>query len=297
MDLSDEARRNRAAWDRASDDYQARHGTQLNSYACVWGTWNIPEDELHALGDVAGKDVLEFGCGAAQWSIGLARRGARPVGLDNSTRQLEHARRLMAEAGVDFPLVHANAEHVPLPDASFDIVFCDHGAMTFADPYRTVPESTRLLRVGGLLVFNMTSILRALFDDPATEQPSTCLQENYFELRRFESPDGGAIDFQLPYGEWIRLFRRNGLMVEDLIELRPAEDATSTYDDASLEWSRRWPAEHIWKVRKLGARAAASSAARSVALNTSDTAQPPGQTERRPSCSFELLRGEGAGGS
>ena len=70
----------------------------------------------------------------------------RPVGLDLSERQLEHARRLMAEAGVDFPLVQASAEEVPLPDASFDIVFCDYGAMTFGDPYATVPEAARLLR-------------------------------------------------------------------------------------------------------------------------------------------------------
>jgi len=60
----------------------------------------------------------------------------------------------MAEAGVDFPLVHASGEAVPFPDASFDIVFCDYGAMTFADPYSTVPEAARLLaarRAAGFL--------------------------------------------------------------------------------------------------------------------------------------------------
>ena len=113
--------------------------------------WQLPDSELGILGDVAGKDVLELGCGAAQWSILLAGRGARVVGLDNSARQLEHARENMAAAGVDFPLVHAAAEEVPLPDASFDVVFCDHGGMTFGDPYRTVPEAARLLRPGGLL--------------------------------------------------------------------------------------------------------------------------------------------------
>ena len=54
--------------------------------------WQLPESELRVLGDVAGKDVLELGCGAAQWSILLAGQGARVVGLDNSERQLEHAR-------------------------------------------------------------------------------------------------------------------------------------------------------------------------------------------------------------
>ena len=45
----------------------------------------------------------------------------------------------MAEAGVDFPLVHASAEATGLPDASFDVVFCDFGAMTFTDPHHSVP--------------------------------------------------------------------------------------------------------------------------------------------------------------
>ena len=158
----------------------------------------------------------------------------------------------MAQAGVDFPLVHASAEAVPFPDASFDVVFCDHGAMTFADPHRTVPEAARLLRPGGRLAFNMTSPLRALVDDPTNGRATMCFQRDYFGTWRFGAADDEAVDFQLPYGDWIRLFRRHGLVVEDLIELRPPEGATTTYELAPLEWARRWPAEHIWKVRKPG---------------------------------------------
>jgi hypothetical protein len=59
------------------------------------------------------------------------------------------------------------------------------------------------------------------------------------------------VSFQLPYGEWIRLFRANGLIVEDLIEPRPAPGASSTYRDAdALAWARRWPAESIWRLRR-----------------------------------------------
>jgi hypothetical protein len=47
----------------------------------------------------------------------------------------------MAAAGAEFRLVHASAEATGLTDASFDIVFCDHGAMTFADPRRTIPKA------------------------------------------------------------------------------------------------------------------------------------------------------------
>jgi SAM-dependent methyltransferase len=250
-DLSQHERQNRAAWNADADDYQARHGTQLEeSTGLAWGTTQIPESELHILGDVAGKDVLELGCGAAQWSIGLAKLGARPVGIDLSDRQLEHARRLMTDAGVDFPLIHGSAENVPLPDASFDIVFCDHGAMTFADPYRTVPEAARLLRSGGLFAFNHHTPIEAIHwpidGDHVTEQ----LAVDYFGMHRFD--DGETTVFQLPYGEWLRLFRDSGFVVEDLLELRPADDATSSYrNERDLEWARRWPAEEIWRVRKV----------------------------------------------
>ena len=85
---------NRAHWDAQSDGYQERHGEQLNSSGRnAWGLWQRPESELDVLGEVAGRDVLEFGCGAAQWSIALAERGARMTGLDLSERQLAHARR------------------------------------------------------------------------------------------------------------------------------------------------------------------------------------------------------------
>jgi ubiquinone/menaquinone biosynthesis C-methylase UbiE len=166
--LSSSAEQNRRWWDRTSDEYQERHREFIGNADPRWGMWQLPESELKILGDVSGKDVLELGCGAAQWSILLAKQGARPVGLDNSQRQLDHARRLMAEAGVDFPLVHSSAEDVPLPDGSFDVVFCDHGAFSFADPYRLVPEASRLLRPGGLLAFSMLSAFAAVSENRVT---------------------------------------------------------------------------------------------------------------------------------
>ena len=248
--LRDHERLNQADWDAYSDEYQARHGAQLAEHAgLAWGTWQIPETELQILGEIADKDILEFGCGAAQWSISLARLGARMVGLDLSERQLEHARTLMAAAGIAFPLIHASAENVPLPDASFDIVFCDHGAMTFADPYRTVPEAARLLRPGGLFAFNHGSTIETLCWPVGADRAGDHLVFDYFGMHSIE--DDGGVVFNLPYGEWIRLFRANGFVVEDLIEPRPPEDGASSYRDAeSLIWSRRWPAESIWRLRK-----------------------------------------------
>ena len=78
--------------------------------------------KLNVLGDVAGLDVVELGCGTAYFSAWLAKRGARPVGVDITPAQLATARRMMAKTGIEFPLVEADAAETGLPDASFDLV-------------------------------------------------------------------------------------------------------------------------------------------------------------------------------
>jgi len=65
MDISPEALKNRLAWDKNSDEYQARHSDDLTEHALAWGVWRIPESDLNVLGDVTGKDILECGCGGA----------------------------------------------------------------------------------------------------------------------------------------------------------------------------------------------------------------------------------------
>ena len=245
-----DALHNRERWDAYADEYQGLHRDMLGRPEARWGMWQVPEAELQILGDVAGKDVLEYGCGAAQWSILLAGLGARPVGMDNSGRQLEHAKRLQADAGLDFPLVHASAGEAPFDDASFDIVFCDHGAMTFADPYATVPEVARLLRPGGLFAFSHSTPLSHLCWREEEEAIDPELHRPYFDLHRIVFQDD-PIEFTLPLGDWIRLFRVNGLVVERLHEVQPPDGAESTYRiPEETEWARRWPMEQIWKVRK-----------------------------------------------
>jgi SAM-dependent methyltransferase len=247
---SSDAARNRELWNKDSDEYQERHRDHIGRPEPRWGIWQIPESELQILGDVAEKDVLELGCGAAQWSILLARLGARPVGIDISERQLEHARKAMAEAGVDFPVEHASAEALPFADGAFDIAFADHGANRFADPFSWVPEAARVLRPGGLLAFSGGTPWEYICWKDEEDTIGRELVIDYFGLHRLEDADG-YVQFELPYGEWIRLFRENGLAVEELLEIRPPADAPSTYrTPAETEWARHWPMEQIWRVRK-----------------------------------------------
>jgi len=250
MAISEQALRNRERWDALADGYQQQHGPQLTVDELVWGQWSIPDAEVGVLGDVAGRTVLELGCGGAQWSVALAKRGACVIGLDNSARQLQHARELVATAGVEVQLVHASAESVPLPDGSFDIVLSDHGALSWGEPGRVVPEIARLLRRGGLLAFNVTSPLVRMCWNDENDSLDTALHRSYFDVYRTEEGEGAAT-FALRHGEWIRLLRDSAFEVEGLVELRPRTEASTTYGDfVPLDWARRWPAEDLWKARR-----------------------------------------------
>jgi ubiquinone/menaquinone biosynthesis C-methylase UbiE len=150
---------------------------------------------------------------------------------------------------VDFPLLETSAEQVPLPDAAFHIVFCDWRAMTFSDAARTIPEASRLLRPEGLFAFATATPIQMACLDLERDEVGRTLVNDYFGMKRFEWDD--EVDFQVPYGEWIRLFRQSGFIVEDLIGTRPPEGSTSSYRSAEeTEWAQHWPMENIWRVRK-----------------------------------------------
>jgi SAM-dependent methyltransferase len=255
-DLPDHVRRNREAWDEWAKDYVANGEVSwgLPPGDEKWGIWDIPEREVGAIpDDLAGKDTIELGCGTGYVSAWLARRGARPVGVDNSESQLATARRLQEQHDLAFPLLHGNAEHVPYPDASFDLAISEYGASIWADPYRWIPEASRLLRPGGRLIFLVNGLILVLSMPEDENEPATDrLLRPYFGLHRLEWESDISVNFHLGYGDWIRLLRANDFEVENLIELRPGENARTTYPFVTLDWARKWPSEEIWIARKRG---------------------------------------------
>jgi hypothetical protein len=71
-------------------------------------------------------------------------------------------------------------------------------------------------------------------------------------MHRFAWPDDPSVEFHLGHGDWIRLLRANGFEVEDLVELRAPEGATTRYPYVIADWANRWPSEEVWKARKRG---------------------------------------------
>ncbi len=209
------------------------------------------ETDVRVLGAIDGLDVVELGCGTAYFSSWLVRHGAKPVGVDVTPAQLETARRFQQEMGIDFPLMEANAEAVPLADQSFDLALSEYGASIWCDPYKWIPEAFRLLRPGGRLVFmceTPLAVLCALESEDATAEK---LQRPQRGMCRFDWPEG-EVGFHLGHGDMFRVLRESGFEVESLIELYAPEDAETHeyYSYVTADWARKWPAEEIWAARR-----------------------------------------------
>jgi SAM-dependent methyltransferase len=173
--------------------------------------------------------------------------------VDSSQAQLATARRLQQAHRLEFPLLHGNAEAVPYPDASFDFAISEYGACLWADPHRWVPEAARLLRPGGRLVFLTNAFLHTLCVPAEGESPATDrLLRPAFGMFRVEWPGEIGVEFHLSHGDWIRILRGAGFEIEDLIDVRPSPTSTTSWPFATLEWSRQWPCEEVWKARRIG---------------------------------------------
>jgi SAM-dependent methyltransferase len=258
LDLTEHAAQARAMWNEDAPNWVRSGRQNWAREAPAWGAWRVPEDELRILPDVGGMDVVDLGCGTGYWSAWLARIGARPVGVDVSEAQLDTARELQGEHGVEFPLIHASAESVPLGDASFDLAFSEYGAAIWCDPYEWIPEARRLLRTGGRLIFLCHTPI-AMVCSPASEDPAgETLERPMFGMHSIHWPDQEAPDFHLPHGEMIALLRRSGFELAALHELRaPDGPAGEVRHYIRRGWARQWPSEEVWVARAVSPGAAA----------------------------------------
>ncbi|BBA96669.1 putative SAM-dependent methyltransferase [Actinacidiphila reveromycinica] len=228
---TESSRANRRWWDRNADDYQREHGDFLGDDRFVWGPEGLDEAEAGLLGPadgLKGLDVLEIGAGAAQCSRWLAARGARPVALDLSHRQLQHARRIdLGGAGGADPaagpaLVQADAGVLPFADASFDLACSAYGALPFvADTARVHREVARVLRPGGRWVFSVTHPVRWAFPDEPGPEGLTAVSSYFDRTPYVEQDDRGLavyVEHHRTLGDRVREITAAGLRLVDVVE-------------------------------------------------------------------------------
>jgi SAM-dependent methyltransferase len=233
-------RANRSWWDANADEYQAEHGGFLGDARFLWCPEGLYEDQAHLLGEVAGRRVLEVGCGAAQCSRWLAGQGAFAVGFDLSARQLAHARRIDQDLDRPGPpLVQADATALPFLGASFDLACSAFGAVPFVDDSAAVMrEVARVLRPGGRWVFAVPHPFRwCLPDDPG--EHGLTVHESYFDRRPYveQDEDGVAsyVEHHRTFGDRVRELGAAGLDLIDVVE--PEYPA-----DLGERWGGGWSA-------------------------------------------------------
>jgi len=253
--LPDYAVRNRDHWTESNSRYTAAHAREAWAADEVhWGVWHVPEAELRVLPDVSGLDVIELGCGTAYFGAWLKKRGARRVvGVDVTPAQLDSARAMNQEFGLGLEFVEANAEDVPLPDASFDLAFSEYGASLWCDPYRWIPEAARLLRPSGELVFMCGSDLQMVCS-PDEDKVAERLVRPLRDMHRLDWSSEGeqSTEFHLGAADMFQLLKRTGFDVIDFRQVYAPPDAVDHpyYSFVPAEWAKRLPAEEIWRARK-----------------------------------------------
>jgi SAM-dependent methyltransferase len=222
VDRAETVRANRRWWDAAAAGYQAEHGGFLGDADFVWGPEGLREADAHLLGDVRGRRILEIGCGAAQCARWLAGQGAQVVATDVSAGQLAQSRLIDAEAASPVPLVQADAEGLPLADASVDLACSAYGAVPFvADSLAVMTEVARVLRPGGRWVFSVTHPMRwALPDDPG--RGGMTVTSSYFDRTPYvELGPAGEVAYAEHHrtlGDRVREISAAGLVLVDLVE-------------------------------------------------------------------------------
>ncbi len=239
VDEAESLRANRADWDAYADEYQATHGEFLGDAGFLWGPEGVREDQVHVLGEVTGRDVLEIGSGAGQCSRWVLGHGGRPVAIDVSMRQLQHSRRLDLEHGVVVPSLCASAAGLPFRDASFDVVFSAFGALQFvADAPALVGDVARVLRPGGVFAFSVTHPTRWMFpDDPGEE--GLVASQSYWDRTPYVEVDDETgqtryVEHHRTIGDWVAALTRHGLRLTALLEPQWPEDHDRTWGG----WSR-----------------------------------------------------------
>jgi len=228
---------NRRWWDDEADVYQAEHGAFLAGTAesepdlgaadFVWCPEGLREADMQLLGptaSLAGRVVLEIGCGAAQCGRWLSRLGASVVAIDLSAGQLRHAQAAIhAAADEAAPLLaQADAGALPLADSSIDIACSAFGAVPFVtDSAAVMREVARVLRPGGRWVFSTNHPMRwCLRDDPGPA--GLVIERSYFDRSSYieRAADGTPVyvEAHRTIGDRVRELVDAGFVVRDIVE-------------------------------------------------------------------------------
>ena len=127
-----------------------RAGWETGDYTRVGNTLQIVAELLVEAADVrAGQRVLDVACGQGNAAMAAARRFADAVGVDYAASLLERGRKRAEAENLPVTFTEGDAEQLPVPDRSFDLVLSTVGVMFAPNHQRAADELVRVAAPGG----------------------------------------------------------------------------------------------------------------------------------------------------
>src|SRR5256885_12602863 len=149
MPQADEVKEQVAAhWNRRAAGFDSDFGNSIRT-AAERAAWDRILDLV--VGGRGSLDALDVGCGTGFLSLELAGRGHGVTGIDFAPQMLAEARKKAAGQGAAVRFEEGDAEQLPFPAASFDLVMTRHVLSTLPHPEHAIDEWIRVLRAGGTL--------------------------------------------------------------------------------------------------------------------------------------------------
>lgn len=245
----------RRHWDADAARYHEDHADYLDTF--FWCPERLTEAEARLLGDpadLAGRTVVEVGCGSAPCAAWLARHtSAHVVGFDISSRMLSLAPRVDG-----LQLLQADAASLPVAGGAADVVFSSFGGYPFlSDLDASMVELCRVLRPGGRAVIAANHPSAWIFPDDPDELTAAIpyFQDAYLEWEHDDptGPEGpGALryaEFHHTMGDWVRAVATAGLRLVDLVEPEWPE-GSPTWGQWSEKRGRIFPGTAIFVLEK-----------------------------------------------
>jgi SAM-dependent methyltransferase len=237
-------------WDNLSEWWDKKQGDEGD----LWHRAIIDPMTMKLVGNVAGKDVLDLGCGNGYLSRRLARQGARIVAIDSSPGMIR-----MAEArdpehalSIDYRVTEAS-DLSSMGDSSFDVVVANMSIMDIPDAEAAIIEVGRVLRAGGRLVasvchpcFDTGTGSSWLVDRTLTSTDVFRKVRGYRAISSFLvpwNPKPGEMawtnGYQRPLSWYARSLKGAGLLISALEEPVPLQEAVDK--DPQGEWLKDVP--------------------------------------------------------
>lgn len=168
------------------------------------------------LGDVAGKHVLDAGCGQGYLSRLLAKRGAVVTGVEPAEGWLRYAREREAQEPLGITYVQRDLSSFAMRE-SFDAAVANMVFMDIPDYQAAMRNSIAALRLGGRFIF---SLQHPCFEEPSANWPEKRYVEVREYLREYVAPQPIGSLFHRPLSSYLNLLANEGCVLRRVIEPR-----------------------------------------------------------------------------